>query len=316
MSSRGFRISKGASFVPADYHSGVLPAEVDLEQLRRRLPPRPLTRFAPAPTGWLHLGHVLNATYVWGIADALGGRVLLRIEDHDRTRCRQDYEAAILDDLDWLGFRPDLFATDCFRDGRCEGRQSDREAVYRDALDILRSRGLVYACDCSRREIADAVKHDATELRYTGRCRDRALPLVDGYGWRVRLNTASETFVDGRLGAQVQTPANQCGDMLLRDRHGNWTYQFAVSVDDWRQEIDLVVRGIDLLNSTGRQIQLARLLGRDRPPVFFHHELLMKSATQKLSKSDGDTGVRELRAGGATRDEVIRRAISKDLRYR
>jgi glutamyl-Q tRNA(Asp) synthetase len=287
----------------------VLPAAIDIEELRCRLPPQPLIRFAPAPTGWLHLGHVLNAAYVWGIADALGGRVLLRIEDHDRTRCRRDYEAGILDDLDWLGFRPDLYTTDCFRAGRCDGRQSNREAVYRDALDILRSRNLVYACDCSRREIAGAVNHDAAELRYTGRCRDRALPLADGYGWRVRLNAASETFDDARLGAQVQTPANQCGDMLLRDRHGNWTYQFAVSVDDWRQEIDLVIRGIDLLNSTGRQIQLARLLGRERPPVFFHHELLMKSPTQKLSKSDGDTGVRELRASGATRDEVIRRAM-------
>jgi glutamyl/glutaminyl-tRNA synthetase len=256
---------------------------------------------------------VLNAAYVWGIAGALGGRVLLRIEDHDRARCREEYEAAILDDLDWLGFRPDVFATDCFRGLRCDGRQSDREAVYRDALKILRSRDLVYACDCSRREIAGAGEQDATELRYTGRCRDRGLPLADGYGWRVRLHGASETFVDARLGMQAQTPANQCGDMLLRDRHGNWTYQFAVSVDDWRQEIDLVVRGIDLLDSTGRQIQLARLLGRDRPPVFFHHELLMKSATQKLSKSDGDTGVRELRASGATREDVMRRAISKDV---
>lgn len=303
-------IVQGASFVPAGYHSGVLPAEIDIEELRRRLPPQPLTRFAPAPTGWLHLGHVLNAAYVWGIADAVGGRVLLRIEDHDRTRCRQDYEAAILDDLDWLGFRPDVYTTDCFRAGRCDGRQSDREAVYRDALEILRSRELVYACDCSRREIAEADRRDALELRYTGRCRGRALPLADGYGWRVRLNTAAESFVDARLGAQVQTPAEQCGDMLLRDRHGNWTYQFAVTVDDWRQEVDLVVRGTDLLNSTGRQIQLARLLGRDRPPVFLHHELLMKTATQKLSKSDGDTGIRELRVGGATRDEVIQRAMS------
>jgi glutamyl-tRNA synthetase/glutamyl-Q tRNA(Asp) synthetase len=288
----------------------VVPAEISIEQLRRRLPAQPLTRFAPAPTGWLHLGHVLNAAHVWGIARALGGRVLLRIEDHDRARARAAYEAAILDDLDWLGFRPDVHPTDCFRDGRCDGRQSDREAVYRDALDILRSRDLVYACDCSRREIAGTHPSDGAELRYTGRCRDRGLPLEDGYGWRVRLAAVAETFVDGRLGVQVQSPAEQCGDMLLRDRHGNWTYQFAVSVDDWRQEIDLVVRGTDLLGSTGRQIQLARLLGRARPAVFLHHELLMKSATQKLSKSDGDTGIRQLRNRGATREQVIATATS------
>ena len=85
---------------------------------------------------------------------------------------------------------------------------------------------------------------------------------------------------------------------LLRDRHGNWTYQFAVAVDDWRQSIDHVIRGVDLLHSTGRQIRMARLLGRTEPPTFFHHPLIMKTPDQKLSKSDGDTGVRDLRAAG------------------
>jgi glutamyl/glutaminyl-tRNA synthetase len=86
---------------------------------------------------------VLNAVHVWEVARAAGGRVLLRIEDHDRTRCRTEYETAILDDLDWLGFRPDIHPTDCFRDGACDGRQSDRSAVYRDALEILRANNLV-----------------------------------------------------------------------------------------------------------------------------------------------------------------------------
>jgi glutamyl-Q tRNA(Asp) synthetase len=109
-----------------------------------------------------------------------------------------------------------------------------------------------------------------------------------------------ETFVDGILGPQAQDPAAQCGDVLVRDRLGNWTYQFAASVDDDRQGIDLVIRGEDLLPSTGRQIRLARLLGRERPAAFHHHPLLMKSATQKLSKSDADTGIRDLRARGWT----------------
>jgi glutamyl/glutaminyl-tRNA synthetase len=113
-----------------------------------------------------------------------------------------------------------------------------------------------------------------------------------------------ERFVDERVGPQEQDPSQQCGDVLIRDRRGNWTYQFAASVDDFRQEIDLVIRGVDLLPSTGRQIRLARLLGRERPARFAHHPLIMKSPEQKLSKSDGDTGVPELRARGWTAEQV------------
>lgn len=253
------------------------------------------TRFAPAPTGWLHLGHVLNAEYVW----TSGAEVLLRIEDHDRERCRPEYEAGILDDLDWLGYRPDIFHTDAFRAGACDGRQSDRETVYREAVDVLAKQGLVYACSCTRKQIG--------EQRYDGRCRDRGLPLTDGFGWRVRIDPGVECFVDQRLGPQEQDPSAQCGDVLIRDRLGNWTYQFAVSVDDFRQGIDLAIRGEDLLESTGRQIRIARLLGREQPAAFLHHALVMKSRDQKLSKSDGDTGVRDLRARGWT-PEVVRRA--------
>src|SRR5215213_115084 len=98
-----------------------------------------LTRFAPAPTGWLHLGHVLNAVYVWTSRAA----IVLRIEDHDRERCKPEYEAGILEDLEWLGYTPDFPLV----------RQSEREAIYREAVAELASRGLVYACDCSRKQI-------------------------------------------------------------------------------------------------------------------------------------------------------------------
>ena len=264
-----------------------------------------LTRFAPAPTGWLHLGHVLNAEYVWGS----GARVLLRVEDHDRERSRPEYEAGILDDLDWLGYRPDVFPTEAFRAGRCDGRQSDRDVVYREAVNELASRGLVYACDCTRRDIEQRSRRpDNDELWYSGRCRDRGLSLDDGVGWRVRFEPGVERFCDELLGQQEQDPFLQCGDVLIRDRLGNWTYQFAVSVDDYRQGIDLVVRGVDLLPSTGRQIRLARLLGRERPAAFRHHPLIMKTADQKLSKSDSDTGIRELRACGWTPEHTKRLA--------
>jgi glutamyl-Q tRNA(Asp) synthetase len=256
------------------------------------------SRFAPAPTGWLHLGHVLNAEYVW----SSGAQVLLRIEDHDRERCRPEYEAGILEDLAWLDYRPALPFV----------RQSERDAIYLEAVGLLAAKGLVYGCSCTRREIetgaarrgAAAEAGGPSELWYPGRCRDRGLPLEEGVGWRVRMDPGVEHFLDARLGQQEQDPAAQCGDVLIRDRLGNWTYQFAASVDDFQQGIDLVIRGIDLLPSTGRQIRLARLLGRDRPAQFTHHPLIMKSPDQKLSKSDGDTGIRELRARGWTPKQV------------
>jgi len=254
------------------------------------------TRFAPAPTGYLHLGHVVNALYVWGMARAAGGNVLLRIEDHDRQRSRLDYERAIREDLDWLGFVPD-------EDG---GRQSERGAFYEVALADLRGRNLLYACGCSRTAIDNASPVGSGFSRiYPGTCRRKSLPERPGFGVRIHLEPSVERFDDLCHGPQEQRPFQQCGDLLARDRDGNWTYQFAVTVDDLRQEITHVIRGDDLLDSTGRQLQLARLLGREGPPIFLHHPLVMKSTTQKLSKADHDTSVRDLRAAGRSAAEVI-----------
>jgi glutamyl-Q tRNA(Asp) synthetase len=247
-----------------------------------------ISRFAPAPTGFLHLGHVVNAIYVWGVARRYSGRVRLRIEDHDRARSRPEFEAAILDDLQWLGFTSDGPLV----------RQSERGDIYLQALNALRRQGLVYACGCSRQQIAGLAA-------YPGTCRHRGLADEPGMGLRIRLDPSTERFVDLRRGPQEQRPFEQCGDLLARDREGNWTYQFAAAVDDYEQGVTLVIRGDDLLPSTGRQIQLARLLGRVHPPRFLHHALIMKSAKQKLSKSDGDTGVRDLRARGWTPGRVI-----------
>ena len=268
-----------------------------------------ISRFAPAPTGLLHIGHVVNALYVWGITKSRGGRVLLRIEDHDRQRSRPEFERAILDDLDWLGFVPDDWPTEAFRAGACLGRQSDRSEIYERALQKLRSMGLVYACECSRSDIVTA-SSSGSERRYPGTCASKGLPEQPGFGLRIRLAPSTERFVDLRHGPLAQQPSEQCGDLLARDREGNWTYQFAVAVDDHDQAVTHVIRGDDLLSSTGRQIQLARLLGRDAPPEFLHHPLVMKSATQKLSKADGDTSVRDLRAAGMRPADVIGRAAT------
>lgn len=264
-----------------------------------------VTRFAPAPTGHLHIGHVVNAMYVWRTAREHGGRVLLRIEDHDAQRSRREYEASILTDLAWLGFSADAPVV----------RQSERGILYSSALQRLREQGLTYACECSRRQIADA-DGVGNELRYPGTCASKGLPEAPGRAIRVRLAATEEHFTDMLQGPQVQRPAGQCGDLLVRDRLGCWTYQFAATVDDMAQEITHVIRGMDLLGSTGRQIQLARLLGRETPARFLHHPLVMKSPGQKLSKSDDATGIREFRVSGRQPSEVLDLAArsTSDLR--
>jgi glutamyl/glutaminyl-tRNA synthetase len=254
----------------------------------------PLTRFAPAPTGYLHLGHVANAVWVWGMARAAGGRVLLRIEDHDRQRCRSEYDTALLDDLEWLGFQADLGPV----------RQSDDEGPYRDALAALHAQGLVYGCDCSRATF-DAWAQDTESLwsgpGCPGACSVRGLA---GPVLRVALGGGQESWMDGVVGPCAGDVATS-GDLPIRDRQGNWTYGFSVVVDDLHQGIDLVIRGRDLLEATPAQIRLARLLGRSAPPIFHHHPLIRRRDGLKLSKASGDTGVRELRAAGRSAADVI-----------
>jgi glutamyl-Q tRNA(Asp) synthetase len=270
--------------------------------LRRRLPARPRTRFAPSPTGFLHLGHVVNALYVWGLARALGGEVVLRIEDHDRARCRPAYVEAILDDLAWLGFE----ATPLL-DAQPAWRQSAHTPAYDDALAQLRAQGhALFWCECSRRDIqATAPAPAGAEVPYPMTCAARGLAQAPGRSLRLALGEGCETFDDGRLGLQAQAPRAQCGALLLVDRDACWTYQFAVTVDDLRHDIDLVVRGEDLLDSTGRQIQLGRLLGRPAPAVFVHHPLIRHAHGDKLSKSNRDTGVGDLRRAGWSPARVI-----------
>jgi glutamyl-Q tRNA(Asp) synthetase len=251
---------------------------------------------------------VLNAIHVWGVARALGGRVLLRLEDHDRGRCRPEYERAILEDLDWLGLEPDVGRLDELLAGPSPFRQSNRSEIYINALHHLTATSQVYGCDCSRKEIAEAAEDGLEERRYSGRCRTRELELKAARGIRVVLEEGAERFTDLLLGDQSQEPAGQCGDPLLRDRLDNWTYQFAVTVDDMEQGIDLVIRGEDLLPSTGRQIRLGRMLGRSQAPAYLHHALLYRPDGFKLSKAKLDSGIRELRAAGMSPSAVLGRA--------
>jgi glutamyl/glutaminyl-tRNA synthetase len=228
--------------------------------------------------------------------------VVLRIEDHDRQRARPEFDAALLEDLAWLGFVADTGPV----------RQSDDWTVYEAALARLRDGGLAYACDCTRSTFAAWTRQHGrrwTGAGCPGSCRERDLADAPGTGLRVALGAGDETWHDLRLGAR-RDAADREGDLLVRDRHGNWTYPFCVVVDDMRQGIDLVVRGEDLLDATARQIRLGRLMGRDRPPAFYHHPLIRKPGGAKLSKSDGDTGVRELRARGLAPAAVMGEAAA------
>jgi glutamyl/glutaminyl-tRNA synthetase len=255
----------------------------------------------------LHLGHVANALWVWGAARATGAAVLLRIEDHDRQRSRPAYDAAILENLAWLGFVADA--------GPVRQTDADAVAAYREAIDGLAARDLVYRCGCSRATFAAWAREHGREWTgpgCPGACRTRTLPADATASLRVALGEGAESFEDLLVGHQTGEPA-ATGDLVVRDRSGNWTYGFAVVVDDLRHGIDLVVRGEDLLTDTARQIRLGRLLGRAEPPRFLHHPLIRKPSGAKLSKSDGDTGVRDLRAAGwtphAVRSEAVHQAL-------
>ena len=240
------------------------------------------TRFAPAPTGHLHLGHVHNAIHVWEFAKSHGGRVILRIEDHDRQRARAEFEASIREDLKWLGFEPDEEAP----------RQSERGAAYRGVVHELAAKGLVYGCSCSRQEIAatgTGTPTEQDELRYPGTCRERGLALEDGRGWRVRMEPGAETFVDGILGSSVAGAITPVRRPAGRDRLGNWTYQFAVAIDDYLQDISHVIRGVDLFPSTGRQSGWRGWLGERRRHPF---DITDSSCERRHRSSANRKGIR------------------------
>lgn len=275
--------------------------------------PAPTTRFAPAPTGRLHLGHVANAIYVWGLARREGGRVLLRIEDHDQQRCRPEYEAALLDDLDLLGVAADQPSTDDLRRGPSSYRQSDNGPAYAAVVDALMTAGLAYACDCTRSTFAAWRSTNRGSWSGPGcprGCRERALSIGHGLGIRVVLGDGDESWVDELRGPSAGRVAAS-GDLLVRDRNGNWTYTLCVVVDDLRHGVDLVVRGEDLLEATATQIRLGRLLGRPAPPRFAHHPLVRRSDGTKLSKADNATAIGDLLDAGSGVEALVGEAAHR-----
>lgn len=262
------------------------------------------TRFAPSPTGYLHLGHIAAASYLWTIAKKIDAAVILRIEDHDLGRSRDEYIEAILSDLEWLGFKADL-APSRSDWKTSELLQSNREKYYEDAFSDLKSKNLIYKCDCSRKKIIERTGVQHPELVYDGHCFSRQKEITENYGWRFKVPDRNVTFVDLVHGVSTQYPLEQCGDFLIKDRDGQWTYQFSSVVDDLQQGVNLIIRGVDIMPSTGRQILLARSLEALNVPKYAHHPLILNESGEKLSKRSYDYSIHQARVDGLTPEELF-----------
>jgi glutamyl-Q tRNA(Asp) synthetase len=279
-------------------------------------------RFAPSPNGYLHLGHAFSALLNQEMARAAGGRLLLRIEDIDATRCRPEYEVAIHEDLSWLGitWKPDV------------RRQSEHFGDYQTALQKLEAEGLIYPAFESRSEIAALVAErdrqgswprdpDGVPL-YPGRARklapferERRRRAGDPYALRLAMDAAAAragvlTWSETGAGPQGQTglvaaAPQMWGDVVLGRKDAPASYHLAVVVDDALQGVTDVVRGQDLFWATGVHRLMQTLLGLPEP-THHHHRLILDAAGRKLSKATSATSLRELRAGGATPDDVRR----------
>ena len=265
------------------------------------------TRFAPSPTGYLHEGHLLSALYVWAAAQKWNLDVHLRIEDHDQERARPEHIAAIREDLQWF----------CFS-WQSESIQSDHFDRFEKKLEELQERGLVYPCYCSRKELdAENPKNEYGEVIYQGKCLSKflipnsELGIQKPHSLRVRIPDKVIQWNDLRLGDFEENPKLQCGDFPIRDRIGQWTYQFAVCVDDIEEEITHVIRGEDIRNSTARQISLMELMGRTEPPQYLHHALIVDSLGKKLSKREKAHSIRQDREAGVSPQELLGRVLFK-----
>jgi len=279
--------------------------------------PAIVTRFAPSPTGYLHLGHAYAALFAWRLANRPGGRFILRIEDIDRGRSRPDFEDAIYEDLAWLGIsweEPVL-------------RQSERGEVYRAALDRLAELGVLYPCFCTRKDILAEINssagaphgHGADGPLYPGICRalepaERSARIEAGAPYALRLDVARALALTGPLtwydrvrGEQPAAP-ERLGDVVLARKDVATSYHLAVTVDDAAQGVTLVSRGADLFEATHVHRLLQALLGL-AVPEWHHAPMLVDAAGRRLAKRDKALTLRELRASGTSGEAVWAMAI-------
>jgi len=269
-------------------------------------------RFAPSPSGRMHLGNLLCALVAWLSAKSGGGRILLRIEDLDTARCRGIYAARLEQDLLWLGLRWDEGGS--LGGPHAPYEQSRRSERYRAALEQLQALGLVYPCFCTRAQLHAASAPHGRDGVYPGTCarlteeERRLRAAVRSPALRMRVPEETISFTDGHLGEVSEYLPTECGDFLLRRSDGLYAYQLAVVVDDAAMGVTQVVRGADLLASTPRQILLYRLLGWT-PPQFYHIPLLLDAQGRRLSKRDGSLGLETLQERYAPEEIVGKLAL-------
>jgi len=281
--------------------------------------PAPIGRYAPSPTGDLHLGNLRTALIAHDDIRSRGGTFILRIEDTDIPRNVPGAEARILEDLAWLGITwdegPDI--------GGPAGpyRQSERQGVYMSILRKLIADGLIYVCWCSRKDLqSDAsAPHGPEGLIYPGTCRHKSVNYSEiqaaagtliqspghdhGFSLRLRIDLMQPVeYMDELHGRQFFNPA-ESGDFVILRRDGLWAYQFVCSVDDALMEVSRVVRGADLLNSTPRQVAIMTALGYT-PPVYRHVPLAADACGRRLSKRNASDGLRVLKEKGLSPGEV------------
>lgn len=270
------------------------------------------TRFAPSPTGLLHLGHAHSALIAWRAAREAGGRFLIRIEDIDRTRCRPEFTEAVLEDLAWLGLEPD---------GPVRV-QSCHFGEYRAVLENLLARGLLYPCFCTRAEIArevaaiGAAPHGPEGVLYPGTCRrlstaEREARIASGEAYALRLDMAAALAEVGGplLFEEVGEGWLRCdparfGDAVLARKDTPASYHLCVTHDDALQGVTLVTRGEDLKPATELHRLIQALMGWPAP-AYRHHRLLLGPDGRRLAKRDGAPALRDLRAAGRSAAEVI-----------
>lgn len=252
-----------------------------------------LGRFAPTPSGRMHLGNIFSALIAWLSAKSQGGEMLLRIEDLDTMRCPDENAALLMDDLRWLGLTWD----------REQPRQSTRSEYYEDVLHKLQDTGNVFPCWCTRGDLksaANAPHASDGHLIYPGTCRrlteEERKQRASAKPPILRLAVPNEviTFTDGHYGRYSEKLASECGDFILRRADGVFAYQLAVVADDIDAGVTEIVRGRDLLSSTPRQIFLYRLLGAPEPK-YSHVPLLTAPDGRRLSKRDQDLDIGLLR---------------------
>lgn len=276
-----------------------------------------ITRFAPSPTGFLHLGHLASALQVWGRAKAAGGRVLLRIEDIDLTRCKPEFEAAIYEDLSWLGFDwPEPVR-----------RQSAHLADYGRVLENLHARGLIYRCFRTRKDVMaeiDRAPHHAPKVFIgeplpEGEEADR-IGAGDAFAWRLSLERARaelgaryhelgyQVALNGDIRFVIGAP-ELLGDVILARKDTPTSYHLAACHDDALQGVSHVIRGVDLAASTHVHVLLQALMGW-QTPLYTHHALLLDKTGKRFAKRDKSMTLRALRDAGAKPEDLFAQARS------